>query len=492
MKLEALLKAAETLDFVGNPDCEITGLSYDSRKVGEGHCFFCIRGYQTDGRLFAVKAAEAGAAAVVYDEYSEALDGLAERGTVLIRTEDCREALGRCSAAFYGEPSRSLLMTGVTGTNGKTSITHLLSDLMEQQGHLTAVFGTIANRVGDAVIPASVTTPESLELNEMLALAREKGVGSCAMEVSSHAVALKRVAGLHFDYGIFTNLTKDHLDFHQTMEAYFEAKAAFFALPEKGLILNADDPYGQQLIGRFAGGSVPVVSYGIDQPADLKASDAEMTAKGSRFSLHWKGEVATVHVPIPGRIYIYNIMAALAVLLMEGVPLETAAAAAAQVKPLRGRLEPVPNDKDITVLIDYAHTPDGLENAIRSARIFTTGRLITVFGCGGDRDRTKRPQMGEISARLSDYSYVTSDNPRTEEPMAIISEILPGMSGAEGRYTVEPDRGRAIAAALDAAVPGDTVLIAGKGHETYQIIGKNRIHFDDREEALNWFQGGRS
>ncbi len=491
MILEQLMKAAKPLECAGSAAAEITGLSYDSRKVQAGHCFFCIRGFQADGRLYAGSAAAAGARAVVYDEYSEALAGLTAQGVTLIRVADCREALGQMSAAFYGEPAKALLMTGVTGTNGKTSITHLLADLMEQLGHSTAVFGTIANRVGQEVIPASVTTPESLELNQMLALAREKGVGCCAMEVSSHAMALKRVAGLHFDYGIFTNLTKDHLDFHETMEAYFEAKAGFFKLPEKGLILNGDDPFGRRLLQRHADGPVPVVSYGIDHPAALRADRLEMGPQGSRFTLHWQRESLPVEIPIPGRIYIYNILAALAVLLMEGVSLETAARCAGRVKPLRGRLEPVPNDRDLTVLIDYAHTPDGLENAIRSARIFTRGRVITVFGCGGNRDRSKRPQMGEIAARLSDYVFVTSDNPRKEEPQAIIAEILPGMAGAEARTCVEADRGRAIAAALACARPGDTVLIAGKGHETYQIIGETRIHFDDREEVLNWFAGGR-
>lgn len=232
---------------------------------------------------------------------------------------------------------------------------------------------------------------------------------------------------------------------------------------------------------------MPVVSYGIDNPADLKAADLEMGPLGSRFMLHWKGSAVSVWMPIPGKIYVYNILAALAVLLLENVALETAAACAAKVKPLRGRLEPVPNDRGITVLIDYAHTPDGLENAIKSARIFTSGSLITVFGCGGNRDRTKRPQMGAIAGRFSDYVWVTSDNPRKEEPHAIIDEILDGMAGMEARYSVEPDRAAAIVGALESAKPGDTVLIAGKGHETYQIIGETRIHFDDREEVMNWF-----
>jgi len=368
----------------------------------------------------------------------------------------------------------------------------LVTDLMTQLGHRTAVFGTIANRVADTLIPASVTTPESLELNQMLALAREKAVHCCAMEVSSHAMALKRVAGLHFDYGIFTNLTKDHLDFHETMEAYFDAKAGFFKLAHKALIINTDDPYGAKLAEVFEPGTVPVISYGIESEAVLRATDLEMGPEGSRFNLHWQGAVVPFWMPIPGRIYVYNILAALAVLLLEQVSCETVAECVARITPLRGRLEPVPNDRGFTVLIDYAHTPDGLENAIRSARIFTRGRVLTVFGCGGNRDRTKRPQMGEISGRLSDYSFVTSDNPRNEDPQAIIGEILTGMTGFSGRYTVEPDRAAAIAAALAAAKPGDTVLIAGKGHETYQILGETRIHFDDREEVLNWFAEAKS
>ena len=451
----------------------------------------CIRGFRSDGRQFAKSAVAAGASLLVFDELNEELSELIEQGVATFQVDDCREALGQISCAFYENPARAMLMVGVTGTNGKTSITHLVADLMEQIGNKTAVFGTISNRIADEIIPSSVTTPESLELNQMLALARKKGVDCCAMEVSSHAMSLKRVAGIRFDYGIFTNLTKDHLDFHETMDEYFEAKAGFFKLSGKGLIINTDDPYGKRLIERHRIGPVPAVSYGIDGEADLWATDLEMGSAGTRFNLHWKGSAVSVWMPIPGKIYVYNILAALAVLLLEDVELEKAAACAGKVKPLRGRLEPVPNSMDITVLIDYAHTPDGLENAIRSARIFTKGRLITVFGCGGNRDRTKRPQMGNVSGRLSDYTWVTSDNPRKEEPESIIAEILDGMQEMEGRFSVEPDRAAAIAAALNSAIPGDTVLIAGKGHETYQIIGETRIHFDDREEVMKWFEMGK-
>lgn len=487
MKLHTLIQAVNPLAMTGDPETEIKGIAYDSRHVGAGHCFVCIRGFLTDGRTYARSAVHSGASVIVFDELNDDLSELIGKGVATLQVEDCRDALGQISACFYDYPARSLLMIGVTGTNGKTSITHLVADLMEQLGHRTAVFGTIANRVAEEVIPASVTTPESLELNQMLSLAREKSVSCCAMEVSSHAMALKRVAGILFDYGIFTNLTKDHLDFHETMDAYFEAKAAFFKLSGKALIINMDDPYGKTLLERHADGPVPAISYGIESPADLRATELEMSPQGSRFNLHWKGSKVSVWMPIPGRIYIYNIMAALAVLLMEKVNMETAAACAARVKPLRGRLEPVPNDRGFTVLIDYAHTPDGLENAISSARIFTQGRLITVFGCGGNRDRTKRPQMGAISDQLSDHSWVTSDNPRNEDPAAIIEEILAGMNTLNGQYTVEQDRAAAIKGALASAKPGDTVLIAGKGHETYQIIGEKRNHFDDREEVLNWF-----
>lgn len=492
MKLQKLIQAVNPLAVSGDSETEIKGISYDSRRAAPGHCFLCIRGYQTDGRQYARSAVAAGAVALVYDELNDDLAQLIEAGVATVQVADCRIALGQISARFYEDPSKSLLMVGVTGTNGKTSITHLVADLMEQLGHQTAVFGTIANRVADELIPTAVTTPESLELNQMLSLAREKSVFCCAMEVSSHAMALNRVAGIHFDYGIFTNLTKDHLDFHETMDAYFDAKAGFFQLAEKALIINTDDPYGVKLAERHASGPVPVVTYSIDNPADLRATDLEMSPQGSRFNLHWQGTVTSVWMPIPGRIYVYNILAAVAVLLMEQVDTDRVAACVSQIKPLRGRLEPVANDRGFTVLIDYAHTPDGLENAIKSARIFTQGRVVTVFGCGGNRDRTKRPQMGAISGRLSDYSWVTSDNPRKEDPAAIIEEILTGMQDFAGRYSVEPDRAAAIAAALAAAKPGDTVLIAGKGHETYQIIGETRIHFDDREEVLNWFAEAKS
>lgn len=489
MKLQELILDMNPLAMTGDPETEITGVSYDSRRVAPGHCFVCIRGFLADGRKYARSAAASGASVIVFDELNDDLSLLTDQGVPTLQVADCREALGVISAAFYEYPAQSLLMVGVTGTNGKTSITHLVADLMEQLGHKTAVFGTIANRVADEIIPASVTTPESLELNQMLSLAREKSVTCCAMEVSSHAMALKRVAGIHFDYGIFTNLTKDHLDFHETMDAYYEAKAGFFELASKALIINTDDPYGKRLSVRYAGSQVPVITYGIDSSADLHATDLEMTPQGSRFNLNWKGSDVSVWMPIPGKIYVYNVLGSLAVLLMEQVPLETAADCVSSVKPLRGRLEPVPNDLGFTVLIDYAHTPDGLENAISSARIFTHGRLITVFGCGGNRDRTKRPQMGEISVRLSDYSWVTSDNPRKEDPNAIITEILSGMNGLVERYMVEPDRAAAITGALASARKGDTVLIAGKGHETYQIIGEIRTHFDDREVVLDWLAG---
>lgn len=486
MKIKTLIMTANPVAFTGDPETEILGVSYDSRHIGQGHCFICIRGFRSDGREYAKAAVAAGAVAIVCDELNEDISELIAQGVATILVEDCRVALGNISCTFYDNPARAMLMVGVTGTNGKTSITHLVADLMEQLGHKTAVFGTISNRVGEELIPASVTTPESLELNRMLSLAREKGVSCCAMEVSSHAMSLKRVEGIRFDYGIFTNLTKDHLDFHDTMDEYFEAKAGFFKLSGKGLIINVDDSYGKRLFERHSGGPVPTVSYGIDSPAALRATDLEMSPLGSRFNLTWKDSTSSVWMPIPGKIYVYNILAALAVLLLENVDIETITACVARVKPLRGRLEPVPNDRGITVLIDFAHTPDGLENAIKSARIFTSGRLITVFGCGGNRDRTKRPQMGAVAGKLSDYAWVTSDNPRKEEPDAIINEIVAGMEDVQGRYAVESDRGLAIIGALDSAKPGDTVLIAGKGHETYQIIGETRIHFDDREEVMKW------
>ncbi len=474
MKLSALMKQAHIIS--GNADIEISSIAYDSRKVMPGDVFVCIKGYATDGHSYVQKAIENGAVAIVaQDEVASSVP--------VIYVEDTRLALAQMSKVYYDRPDEKMKIIGVTGTNGKTTVTYLIKHILEQNGAKVGLIGTNQNMIGTQVLETERTTPESKELYAMFADMAAAGCTHVVMEVSSHALELSRVGGIRFAVGVFTNLTQDHLDFHGDMENYFLAKAKLFGVSEKAVI-NIDDAYGARLEPMAQN----VLTYSIDAVSDLQASAIEISAKGVLYDAATGAETTSVHLPIPGRFSVYNSLAAIGCVLQLGMDINTAVRALLTAKGVKGRAEVVPTDTPYTVLIDYAHTPDGLENIISTVNEFKTARVITVFGCGGDRDRTKRPLMGETAARLSDFVVVTSDNPRTEDPEAIIEDILPGVLKTDCPYVRITNRKEAIAYALSHAQPDDIIVLAGKGHETYQILNTGKIHFDERAvvaELLN-------
>ncbi|MEW6574385.1 MAG: UDP-N-acetylmuramoyl-L-alanyl-D-glutamate--2,6-diaminopimelate ligase [Bacillota bacterium] len=462
-----------------------SGLAYDSRQVKPGFVFFAIKGFVQDGHNYVADAVRRGAVGVVAEKAVEV-----PAGVLLVKVPDTRLALALAAARFYGYPGQRLRLVGVTGTNGKTTTTHLISALYQARGEKVGLIGTLYAKIGDLFIPEERTTPESLNLQALLCRMAEKGATTVVMEVSSHALALKRVAGLEFDVAIFTNLTQDHLDFHRDAEDYFKAKAALFTqFLKPGLkarpklsVLNIDDPYGVRLSAVSNG---RIIKYGVDGVADVRARDIVLTGAGTRYVAEGSWGQVPVRLKLVGRFNVYNSLAAFAVGLGEGFPPEEMARVLENVSVVPGRFEQVDMGQDFTVVVDYAHTPDGLENVLRAARALTRERVIVVFGCGGDRDPTKRPVMGELAGKLADFTVVTSDNPRSEEPLAIINAIEAGLRRVTRHesYVVEPDRRQAIAAALQRARTGDVVVIAGKGHEDYQIIGEAKLPFDDRKIA---------
>ncbi|MGE5508266.1 MAG: UDP-N-acetylmuramoyl-L-alanyl-D-glutamate--2,6-diaminopimelate ligase [Chitinophagales bacterium] len=489
-QLSELISDLKTVVSWGDLEVAITGIAYDSRRVQPGNLFVCIRGLKTDGHFFVNDALARGAAAVVAER--DLPDPLP---VPLVRVDDTRLALGLVAARFYGYPARGLRLIGVTGTNGKTSTTYLVKAILEAAGHRVGLIGTIRNLIGEREVPTERTTPESLDLQALLAEMRAAGCTHVVMEVSSHAVELKRIAGAEFDLGVFTNLTQDHLDFHGTFEAYRAAKGKFFTslghtakAGRRQAIINADDPSAAY----FAqAATVPVLTYGLEQAAQVRAEDIDLTHAGRlRYRLVAPEGQVELNLKLSGRFNVYNSLAAAAAGLAEGAPLETIRRGLEAVPGVPGRFEVVDAGQDFMVVVDFAHTPDGLENLLRAADAVSRGRKIIVFGCGGDRDRGKRPIMGEIAGRLADYTVVTSDNPRSEDPAAICAEVAAGLARTApgpGGWRVMVDRREAIEHALSLARPGDLVLIAGKGHETYQVFADRTIHFDDREvvrEAL--------
>ena len=470
MKLKELLKSISVLECTADPELEIESVHYDSRRVTPGSLFVAISGFASDGNRFIPMAMEKGAMAVVTAKKPEG-----EVPFVLVDND--RMALALLGCNFYGWPARSMTMIGVTGTNGKTSTTLLLKQVLEIcLGAKVGLIGTMANMVGDEVIPTERTTPESFELQGLFARMRDAGCTHVVMEVSSHAVTLDRIGGVHFDIAAFTNLTEDHLDFHKTMDAYCDAKAELFRRCSKAVI-NTDDGYAPRFLETAA---CPVLTTAVNGNADLQAKNVELLSDGIRYTV----EDVSIHVPIPGRFTVYNTLTVLGIARQLGISLTGAAEALKTVAGVKGRIEVVPTPgTDYTVLIDYAHTPDGLENVLSSVRDFCKGRIISVFGCGGDRDPIKRPIMGHIGVKLADFAVITSDNPRTEEPMAIIRDILQGVKPEDGEYIVVEDRKSAIRYAMDIAKKDDIIILAGKGHETYQDIGGQKLHLDEREEV---------
>lgn len=481
MKLSKLLEGTGAEFAPLSEDPEITGVSCDSRKTKPGDIFVCVIGYETDGHKYAQNAVEAGAVAVLAQTPVEL------SGVPVAYAPDTRHGLAVVSSHFYGHPSKEMMIIGVTGTNGKTTISYLVKAILENAGYKCGVIGTIAYVYGGVSHESKNTTPESLELQRMLSeMKTEAGVNACVMEVSSHSLALSRTDEIAFDYGIFTNLTEDHLDFHKDFEDYYQAKKKLFAQTDKMNIVNIDDLYGQRLYKELKAAGRPVVSCAVaDDNAFYTANVLKSSNKGSEAELYRDGQkLGVLIINTPGKFSVSNAVCAASAALEAGIPWESVASGIAQMGGVSGRFEKVENNRGMTVIVDYAHTPDALEKVIKTAREFTKGRVITVFGCGGDRDRTKRPLMGKSAGTFSDYCIVTSDNPRTEDPDTIIQDILLGIQGTGCEFDVESDRREGIRKALQEYRPGDTVVIAGKGHEDYQIVGKEKHHFDDRETAL--------
>ncbi len=479
MELRELLAGADVVEIRGDSQTEISGLAYDSRQAGPGVLFFAIPGFTADGHAFAPLAVQAGATAVVVERALEL-----EPFVVQAVVGDARAAMAHAAVRFYGDPTAELGVVGITGTNGKTTTAFLIRHILERAGVQSGLLGTVKRVVGGVEEPVERTTPEAIELQATFRRMVDAGDRACAMEVSSHALSLNRVDGIRFAVGAFTNLTQDHLDFHADMEDYFLAKRRLF---EGGraerLVVNLDDPYGDKLAAEF---DAVGFSAAGDERANLRALDLRFDAAGSRFRLATADGETEVELPLPGRFNVENALCALACALALGVGLGDAIAALADAERVPGRFEPVDEGQGFAVLVDYAHTPDSLENVLVSARQITAadGRLICVFGCGGDRDRDKRPLMGEIADRLAEIAVVTSDNPRSEDPEAIIAEIRAGMGAGGSRIEVEPDRRTAIALALAEARAADTVVIAGKGHEQGQEFEHGRkLPFDDRDVA---------
>ena len=476
MKLQELLQGVAVQSSTAAGDTEIHEVRYDSRAVQAGDLFVAIRGYATDGHQYIEKALAQGAAAVVCEQ--------APAGVPAVVVENSRRALAEIAANRFGHPADSMKMLGVTGTNGKTTTTYLVKHMLEQAGHKVGLIGTNQNMIGDEVIETERTTPESYELHALFARMRDAGCTHVIMEVSSHSLVLDRVHGIRFAVGAFTNLTQDHLDFHKTMEEYRKAKAMLFAVSDKGVI-NLDDPAAQAML---ADAACPCLTFSCEKDAaGLTAKNLNLRADGVDFVATTMGELARVRLPIPGHFSAENALTALGVVLQLGMPLGDAAAALASAKGVKGRVEVVPTDTEYTVLIDYAHSPDGVENVLRAVRGFAKGRVVALFGCGGDRDRTKRPKMGKIAADLADFCVVTSDNPRTEEPQAIIDDILEGMQGSKTPMQVIVDRPEAIHWALAHAKKDDIIVLMGKGHETYQEVNHVKHHMDEREIVAAFF-----
>ncbi len=477
MRLAELQARLGKGELIGDPGLEITEVSHDSRRLGPGSLFVAIRGLAADGNRFVDAARKKGAVAVCSEEPPHG-EG------AWFRVPDAREALAVLSAAILGEPARSLELVGITGTNGKTTSAYLVDSIVRASGGLCGLLGTVEYRVGDRVLEASRTTPESSDLQRLFRQMVDAGCRRAVLEVSSHSLVLKRVHGLEFQVAVFTNLTRDHLDFHGDIDSYFLAKRILFESllkPTGRAIVNLDDDRAPALVEASRGS---VWTYSVEKPhADIFAEDVHTSLDGARFRARTPLGTLEIETPLVGLFNVRNTLAALGAALALGLPLETARRGIAALSGVPGRAERVLAGQDFTVLVDYAHTDDGLKNLLETVRDLQPARLITVFGCGGDRDRTKRPLMGAVASRLSDVLVLTSDNPRSEPPEAILAEIQRGITSRGRDLLVIPDRREAIARALEMGRPGDVVVIAGKGHETVQILRDRSVPFDDRQVA---------
>ncbi len=494
MQLKQIVGSLPEASVEGSLDREITGLTYDSRRVAPGMVFVAIPGQNSDGHDFIPSAIERGAAAVICDR-TRLVSGRVTR----IRVPDVRDAMARAARRFYEHPSARLKVIGVTGTNGKTTVAFMVKAILEAAGWKSGLIGTVRYEIGDRVIPAQRTTPESLEVQQLMSQMLRAGCACCVMEVSSHALDQKRVQGVDFDVAIFTNLTRDHLDYHGTMENYFTAKRRLFARPEDGSkrrasVINIDDAFGARLASES--GLEIQLTYGLGETARLRATRLELNADGSRFVVETTERRFAIRLPLVGRHNVYNALAAIGAGLILGVDVVQIQAALNNLPPVPGRLEAVRCGQPFGVFVDYAHTDDALKNVLTTVRESVSGRILLAFGCGGNRDAGKRAKMGRVAAELADQVIITSDNPRREDPARIAAAIEDGFRSvrADG-YTVELDRRRAIDQIVAAARPGDVVVVAGKGHETYQEFEDTVVPFDDRVhlvEALETLGFGRA
>jgi UDP-N-acetylmuramoyl-L-alanyl-D-glutamate--2,6-diaminopimelate ligase len=485
MTFQHLLEGAEVLSQSGNPT--VNGVEYDSRRVGEGSVFLAMKGESSDGSRYIDQAIAAGAVAIVTDSASEQ----PRPGVAWAHVPHGRRALARLSANFYECPAERIANTGITGTNGKSTTTFLLDSILRAAGRKTALVGTIEYHVAGKVLPAPHTTPEALELNRLLADGLGQGVTESVMEVSSHALEQQRIFGIPFDVAVFTNLTRDHLDYHGTMEDYFRAKCVLFegcgTAPPRAAVINADDEAGRQLLAVSKKRSSQVLSYGLSS-GDFHARSVEITAHGTRFQMATPAGEIAMWSPLIGNVNVYNILAAAGAAYARNCPPEAIATGVFDLARVPGRFERVDCGQPFTLAVDYAHTDDALRNLTALARDFVRraglrGRVVTLFGCGGDRDRAKRPLMGEAAGKGSDFVVLTSDNPRSEDPLAIMNDALVGLQKSGTKFVMEPDRRKAISRTLQEAEPGDIVLLAGKGHEKVQVTKDGAIPFDDVEVA---------
>ena len=485
-RVEDIVKVISPIRVEGPQTAEVCHITADSRTVQEGSLFICLVGATVDGHSFVEKAVQDGAVAIVVSKPVTVPDHVA-----VIYVEDTRQALQAAVPFFYDYPASKMRMIGVTGTNGKTTTTHIIAHLLRSQGYTVGVIGTVHILIDDQSYPIHNTTPDVADLQQILQQMVDAGVTHCIMEVSSHALALGRTAGVEYDTAVFTNLTQDHLDFHKTFDNYLAAKAKLFKQVSasyqvkegKGAVINVDDAYGQAIVDVTTS---PMITYSTEGKGSMNASDLTVTAKSSQFTLNYDGKSYPISTKIAGMFNVYNTLAAVGATLYEGLSMEEIVKGLATFTAVPGRFELIEEGQDFAVVVDYAHTPDGLENILQTAKKIVENRILVVFGCGGDRDATKRPIMGRIAAQFGDRVFVTSDNPRTEDPVQIVKDVEVGVREGlhdDVTYEVIVDRREAIHKAIAEATTGDVVIIAGKGHEDYQILKDETIHFDDREVA---------
>ncbi|GAA0089397.1 UDP-N-acetylmuramoyl-L-alanyl-D-glutamate--2,6-diaminopimelate ligase [Clostridium perfringens] len=483
MILKSLLKGLDYEVIKGNEESKVQNIRYDNRKIEQGDAFVCVKGFKVDGHSFIGDAIKKGAKTLIVQE-----DVSVQEDITIIKVRDTRKALAIMSSNYFGNPKDKLKIIGITGTNGKTTSAFIIKSILEKAGFMTGLIGTIANYIGNKKVDAVRTTPESYELHELFKNMVDAGVEYCVMEVSSHSLELDRVYGVQFEEGIFTNLTRDHLDFHKTFENYYNAKFKLFERSNHSII-NLDDPYGANIVKDIEerGVKTKVSTFSIEKESDFKAFEIKSHSNGSEFKVNLES-IEEFSINIPGEYNIYNSLGCIICAYNLNIPMDKIKEGLSDVV-IPGRCELVAKEKNLpySIIIDYAHTPDGLENILSTVKAFTKNRMISVFGCGGDRDKVKRPQMGKIGCELSDIAIITSDNPRSEEPMDIINDIVKPLN--YDNFVIEVNRKEAIRKAMNMALEGDVIVIAGKGHETYQILNDETIHFDEREVVYDILEG---